>query len=248
MAGADAAKRRVRCALARPVLVLLALYCSLINPAVAEGEASGQVTIATDYMFRGVSQTLSGPTIQAEMSLEYNNGWYAFLWASNVDFTDAGAVDDGARVEVDAGIGYALSINDHLTADLSAIVYTFPGTNEGFDYDYLEWQASLSLDEQHQVTVAYSENVFGSAASGTYVSLASGLEIARQLNLGVELGYYNLRNAYGFSYYFAELSVAGTLKSIDWQLSYFATSNGAETLFYESTVNDRLVLTLMLPF
>jgi uncharacterized protein (TIGR02001 family) len=211
-------------------------------------DVGGQVTIATDYMFRGASQTMSGAALQGELGIESDNGWYGYVWATNVDFTDSGTQHDGASLELDIDVGYAHVVNDRLTVALGAAAYFFPDTEPGFDYDYVEWHGSLSVDGRHGLTIGYSDNVFASGSTGVFYEARTGMNLSEQLYLGIELGHYDLEDGYDISYNYAALSLAGSLQAIGWQLSYFTTSDEAGEIFFESTISDRLVLALTLEF
>ncbi len=47
---------------------------------------TGNVAVATDYVFRGVSQTQERPAIQGGFDAAFDSGIYAGIWASNVNF------------------------------------------------------------------------------------------------------------------------------------------------------------------
>lgn len=208
----------------------------------------GQVTIATDYMFRGASQTMSGAALQGELGIESGNGWYGYVWATNVDFTNSGTQDDGASLELDIDVGYAHVVNDRLTVALGAAAYFFPDTEPGFDYDYVDWHGSLSVDDRHGLSIGYSDDVFASGTTGVWYEACSGIDLSEQLHLGIELGHYDLEEGYDLSYNYAVLSLAGSVQAIGWKLSYFTTSDEAAEIYYESTISDRLVLALTLEF
>ncbi|MEO1474307.1 MAG: TorF family putative porin, partial [Pseudomonadota bacterium] len=53
--------------------------------AAAEGEFSGNVTLTSDYVWRGISQSNEDLAIQG--GFDYANGmFYAGTWASSIDF------------------------------------------------------------------------------------------------------------------------------------------------------------------
>ena len=53
-------------------------------------EFSGNVSIGTDYVYRGISQTGEEATIQGGFDWEADNGIYAGIWASNIEFDGYG--------------------------------------------------------------------------------------------------------------------------------------------------------------
>ncbi len=62
----------------------------------------GYVTFISDYRFRGVSQTMCGPAVQAEFDYSYKNGLYLSLFGSNI----SGLIYNNANVELDFYAGY----------------------------------------------------------------------------------------------------------------------------------------------
>jgi uncharacterized protein (TIGR02001 family) len=232
---------------------MLSLACLPVLAAAAQESGAetvlyGELTVASDYLFRGVSQTMSEPALQVELGFEHPSGWYGFVWGSNVDFCDDSVPDDGARTEVNLSLGREIEIGERVDLTLAAIGYLFPGTNPGVDYDYTEWLAAVTLDDLHAIKFGYSDNVFGSGAGGQFYALATGLDISRHLGFAVQLGYYDLDKAYERSYGYAEMALNGDWRGIGWRLSYVATDSNAEELFIESTVDERVVFTLSLSF
>ncbi|NLW06331.1 MAG: hypothetical protein GX029_14105, partial [Pseudomonadaceae bacterium] len=57
----------------------------------------GEVVAASDYVWRGVSQTMEDPALQLEAYVEHESGFYVGGFASNVDFGDP---DDGIDYEL----------------------------------------------------------------------------------------------------------------------------------------------------
>ena len=66
-----------------------------VGTAQAEMSVSANVALATDYVFRYVSQTSEEPAISGGFDLDTGTGIYLGTWASNVDF------GDDATIEVD---------------------------------------------------------------------------------------------------------------------------------------------------
>ena len=52
----------------------------------AQADWASTVTVASDYMFNGVSQTGNDPALQASLDYAANQGIYLGAWTSNVDF------------------------------------------------------------------------------------------------------------------------------------------------------------------
>ena len=58
---------------------------------------SGNVTIVSDYLFRGISQTQAKPTIQATLDFTHSSGFYLGLFGSGVSHA---AYNNGAGSEM----------------------------------------------------------------------------------------------------------------------------------------------------
>ncbi len=98
-----------------------------------ELEVSGNIGAASNYIWRGMTQTKDKSSVNGGADLKYN-GFYAGTWASNVDFGTQ------ANFEVDAYAGYSNTIND-LSYDFSYTKYMYPDSKDESDFD----EAKLAL-------------------------------------------------------------------------------------------------------
>lgn len=99
-------------------------------PAAAPSPVTGNMTIASDYRFRGISQTYKGPTIQGGIDYAHDSGFYIGNWNSNVSsFLYTG----GAGIEMDFYGGWKKSFGD-FGLDLGYIYYYYPNA---------EWNAHV---------------------------------------------------------------------------------------------------------
>lgn len=80
------------------------------------------LTAASDYRTRGISQTLGDPTAQAGATLIHSSGLYAGTWTSNVDFGS----NLKTRQELDYYAGYYWQATDNVSLDTRFIKYTYP--------------------------------------------------------------------------------------------------------------------------
>lgn len=99
-------------------------------------EISGNVTLTSDYSFRGWSQTSRDPAIQGGFDVEFEEGFSIGTWASNVNFGDS------TSMEWDLYAGYSSSINEDVSWSVTVIRFEYP--SEGDALDYMEFGASLS--------------------------------------------------------------------------------------------------------
>lgn len=91
---------------------------------------SGSVTIASDYRFRGVSQSDKHMAIQGGITAKHESGVYAGVWASNL----AGwGTFGGSNTELDLIGGVALPLGG-VTLDAGLTWYMYPGGASKTDF------------------------------------------------------------------------------------------------------------------
>ena len=110
---------------------ILALILALTATS-AFADVSGGVTLASDYFFRGVSQTQGDSAVQWNLEAE-KNGVYGGTWGSQVDFGGE------ASIEYDFYGGYRWA-NDAVGVDVGVIEYNY---NNEVD-SVKEWYGVLS--------------------------------------------------------------------------------------------------------
>ncbi len=208
---------------------------------------SAQVSFVSDYVFRGISQTLGDPAVQAGLDFAHPSGFFAGLWASNVDFVPADDPDDGADLEMDYLIGYWHEFGEHWSADVSLVHYAYPGTAPGMEYDYSE----LLLSAHYRwlsATIAYSNDVFAMKEEGTSYQLSGEYSFGTLVNVSASAGYYDLSDAYGTSYAFHQVGLSKALGPVTLELTYHDTNGNGEMLFGPDIAQGRTVLTISTSF
>src|SRR3954469_3320869 len=91
-------------------------------PAPAPSPITGNMTIASDYRFRGISQTYNGPAIQGGIDYAHASGFYLGNWNSNVS---SSLFSGGSGIEMDFYGGYKKSFGD-IGMDVGFIYYYYP--------------------------------------------------------------------------------------------------------------------------
>jgi uncharacterized protein (TIGR02001 family) len=155
----------------------LALVLLAAGPACAQAAKSVDVTFglggATDYEFRGVSQTRNRPDAFASVDAELGGLSYAGVWASNVDFGNG----TGAEVDLYGGVRPKLG---PVTVDLGLIRYVYAGQSSGPHQDYTELKLAPSMALGPATFGAawyHSEDFFGEKGPANYVEANASLPI-----------------------------------------------------------------------
>ncbi|GAC22278.1 TorF family putative porin [Paraglaciecola arctica] len=234
-------------------LVTIALFSPvLFNSQVASAadaldakdyEFSATATIASDYMFRGVSQTLEDPTVQASFDFSHVSGLSAGVWSSNVDFQDRGVSDDQADQEIDIYLGYGIDINQDWSVDATAIRYILPGTASDADLDWNELLASVNFRDRVSFMVGYSNKVFNIDETGIYYALSGNLPLAYDVVLTASVGYYDLDEALNDSYLDFSLGAEISSGIFTSRIAYIDT-NGAGSDLFGDIADSRIVFSV----
>ncbi|QDH71425.1 TorF family putative porin [Marilutibacter alkalisoli] len=124
------------------------------------GEVSGELTLTSDYLFRGITQTDEKPAIQGGIEYTDDSGFYVGAWGSSISWLADSDPDISSQVELDVYFGYGGEFGDSgISYDVGAIYYWYPGSYpSGFNkadtaelYFGLEWNI-LSLTYSYALT------------------------------------------------------------------------------------------------
>lgn len=209
---------------------------------------SGSVALSSDYVFRGISQTMGRPSLQVYANAELGRGFYTYVWGSNIDFHPDSEPDDDARYEVDLAVGYATELGSHWSLDLSVVRYLYPGTIDGVDYDYNDLIATVAYNDNLAATVAFAKDVDGTNADAWFYYLERSFELPLELALDLGYGHYDLEDAYGAGYSYAHAALSRYYGDSSVTLSFNNAFGSAEDLFYKQSNGSRLFLSLEFGF
>ncbi len=197
--------------LAAAVLATMATSASAAEPA-SPHTFTGNLTVATDYRFRGISQTFKEPTIQGGIDYAHSSGFYLGNWNSNLSGVQ---YPQGGGIEMDFYGGYKFEVAKDLLLDVGALFYYYPGafvagTNEKFNNGELYFGASykwLSVKYSHGVTDFFGLNnttaagyaftalpARGDSKGSGYLDLNASFEIADKTMLGLHVGHQKVRH------------------------------------------------------
>lgn len=124
---------------------------------------TGNITAATDYRFRGVSQTFKEPTIQGGVDYSHSSGLYLGTWASNVTGTNGASLGVGylqGSMEWDVYGGYKFEVAKDVTLDVGVLTYMYPGARWGVNNDDKFTNTEVYLGASYKwLTAKYSRSI-----------------------------------------------------------------------------------------
>ncbi|MDX1644762.1 MAG: TorF family putative porin, partial [Thermoanaerobaculia bacterium] len=203
-------------------------------------------TVSTDYVFRGVSQTIEDPAVQAGLAFEHASGWFAGVWASTVDFPTNAVRDRPRDLEIDLWLGYGIELTPRWGLALEARQYEYPDDDPAHDYDYTELSL-VARRARSGLSVSYAEEALGVDASGLAVEASHRLDLPRRIDLLAGVGYYDLGGPFLEDYLFWSLIAGRTVGRLRFELGYFGTDDRGRRVFGD-LAGSRLVASLSLRF
>jgi len=175
---------------------------------------NGLGTAASDYLFRGISQTRNTWAFQGAADLTHESGLYVGTFVSNAKFL--GEPWNDTRQEVDALAGYRFSLGK-LAMDVGWIGYFYPGQQKAPGTQLNEFQevalkGSYTVDRLKLLgAFNFSPNWFGGSGKGYYVEIGSDLSLPWSLTSGFRMGrqWIERNTVFGTpDYYWYSLSIS----------------------------------------
>jgi uncharacterized protein (TIGR02001 family) len=198
------------------------ILAALAIPGVAMADSSpfsGNVSLTSDYLFRGLTQTNHGGAIQGGFDYANPNGLYVGAWGSNISWLyDAQGYSRAASLELDTYGGYSASFAGDYNYNVGVLRYNYGGNANGStNADTNEIYGSIGWKT---VSVKYSRstgNLFGFANSsgstylelnGTYALEGPAVDLSAHYgkqtiphNSAAEYSDYNVKAAKAFGAY-----------------------------------------------
>jgi len=159
--------------------LLGALGALALGGAAQAQEAEGPISLsfnvgaATEYVFRGISQTDEDPQVFGGVDATIGSIGYAGVWVSNVEF------NNGTDLEFDIYGGIKPTVGA-VTFDLGLIYYGYTDQPSGPNEDYWEGKLAASTAAGPATVgaaVYYSPEFFGETGDATYIEANAAMPL-----------------------------------------------------------------------
>lgn len=164
------------------IFVGAVLLSVISSPVFAEVE--GNITMASQYIWRGIDRNNTNPAVQGGFDLNFQNGLYGGVWGSNVSVEGEETTNN---VEMDIYGGYTRLFND-FGLDLAFIRYEYPKALADFEEVMLQGSyKGLSL--------TYYQNINDPKAgeSENYVRIKAELNLPGAVGLTLSAGQNSIK-------------------------------------------------------
>lgn len=190
------------------------------------GEFSVTPTIASDYDWRGVSQTNpdldggfgGGVAFQVGADYSFDNGFYVGAWGSNVDF---GSPDPDVELDVYAGYSFGDSENG-IGYDVGITTYNYPSAS---DINFWEIYGGI----EHGMLagkVWFSTDFAGTSENSIYVEGNLTYPLPADFSLIAHVGYSTgdgIKAVFGDNYLDYSVGVGYSYNKFDLGLKFVST-------------------------
>jgi uncharacterized protein (TIGR02001 family) len=179
---------------------------------------TGNLTVASDYRFRGISQTFRQPTVQGGFDYSHSSGFYVGNWNSNVSGVQ---YPGGAGLEMDFYAGYKFEPVKDVLLDVGALYYYYPSAlvatttkkfNNGeiylsgtykwfsakYSYGVTDFFGLSSTTAPGYAFSALTPN--GNSKGSGYLDLNGNFEVADKTTLTLHVGHQTVKNYGALSY------------------------------------------------
>ena len=206
-------------------------------------EYKGGVTFATDYIWRGISQTRSDFAVQGAIEFDSDFGFFLGVWGSNIGRDPIDTTAPSLELDLYGGIELALAENLGIRAQ--ATRYTYPGI-PSVDKKELEFEEVSAEVKLPFVTVfaATSDNYLARGITAVHAGVRFDFPLlAFNFLVGVEAT--ETEDAVGLTEYVVGTGQnANTVVITDYQtlyagLSYNFLGLKVEAITYRTEIDDR---------
>jgi len=192
--------------------------CTLLLPALLAGGAcmsahagpGASLSITSDYVLRGVSQSDGEPVLQGDVHWTFPSGWSTGLWGSQLRFRPRAATS-----ELGAYLQWQGTVSGDFDMAAAYTHYTYPSDPRLISYDYDELAVSLAWRDQVYLAATWTPRLnLYSATDGlasnraVYTLEASWHRTLRpRYDLSVGLGFYDPQGVDYASYAYGNATV-----------------------------------------
>ena len=114
------------------ILAALAVPCIAMAddaPAAAPAPSvTANVSLTSNYLYRGISQTGGKPALQGGFDYTHSSGFYAGAWGSSISWIGDEGLAKNAGLELDTYLGFRNSFATDFNYDVGFLRYNYPGT------------------------------------------------------------------------------------------------------------------------
>ncbi|MBF0213266.1 MAG: hypothetical protein HQM00_06840 [Magnetococcales bacterium] len=218
---------------------------ALAGTKVGDFDIGGNMSLASDYVWRGVSQSARGPAVQGGITVNHSTGLYAGVWGSSIDFENP--MTASLEMDLFAGIAYEFPVG--VKVDAGFIHYDYPGADNLLELDFEEYYLGLSykthgigMSAKYSFSPDYTSSV--TSQSAYYIEGALTYDLPYEVVAAAHYGhtggdFFDALVPDNYEDY--SFGVSKEILGFGVDLSFYGTDKDGRTL-YPRNADDRVVL------
>ncbi len=232
--------------------IVIAIVLAQPLSAVAADEASphsfsANVLAATEYQFRGFTQSDEDFAIQGGFDYKYTPfGAYVGFWASSIEFPGL-ETNSPASVETNLYGGFTGSFANGINWDIGGLYYYYPDHDENFgagEYDYVEAYGNLdytfegltfkgfTVEPSIGIGFDWSPDYFGEDDDGIHIESFIGLALPQGFALTTNMNYLEVDGDKtfpgGYDYFYYSIELSKSIGILDFAVSWFEAGDDCD--------------------
>jgi len=152
----------------------------------AESPLTANIGVASNYIWRGATQTTDGSAVSGGIDYAHASGFYLGTWVSNQNWTGVG------NYEQDIYAGYGFDVGP-VGLDVGYIKYMYPVGTGTDDFSELYVNATFNVIKAGIAVTTSKES--GTLEDDTYIYVGAEFEVKKDLTLGITYGDYDFEAA-----------------------------------------------------
>ena len=203
-------------------------------------EFSFNIGAASEYRYRGISQSRFEPVLQGGADYTYNPlGLYAGTWASSIKWIGDTAGGNPTNVEIDLYAGKKGDLGKGFSYDVGGLYYWYPKDGLANDADTFELYGKISygaayIKYSHSLTDTFG---FVDSKNSNYVDIGYDYDLGAGYTLNLHAGHQKIEGTVGASYYDWKVGVSKEFYGVGFSLAYIDTD--AKDAVYDSPANGK---------
>lgn len=229
----------------KKLILVTAVAAACAGPCVRADDSSFNVAVASDYRYRGISQTRLEPALQGGFDYAHNpSGFYAGTWLSTIKWTrDAGG---GGDIEWDLYAGKRGQLTAGVSYDVGVLTYVYPSNGLA----HVGGLANANTTEVYgqlgygPAYVKYSQsvtNLFGfvDSRNSGYLDLGANIEAGEGCTVNLHAGHQDVKHNGAASYSDWKIGATRDFGVVTGALAVIGTNAGKSA--YASPANGKFI-------
>lgn len=208
------------------ILTALALVALLSGIPAAQAQAErgamhGTISLSSDYILNGLSQTYDEPSLRVSLDFEHESGFFAGGSLSNVGYLAEERFQTPRDTQIDIYAGYVWR-QDRWMANLTVSRYRYPGIRRS--YDYTQATANVSFRDRYFLAVSRSSSFLSIYDAAEIYRAGVALPWVRNIEVGINAGKFKSRGRFDTSYTFWDVGLSRPMGRFALDLRYHGNS------------------------